>query len=199
MSGPASLAGRASWLDDKHLQKLLAVLSANGEQARVAGGAVRNALLGEPVSDVDVATTNLPGEAARRAAAAGFKTVPTGIEHGTITVIAEGVPYEVTTLRDDVETDGRHAVVRFGRDWQRDAERRDFTINALYADPANGEIFDYFGGLADLDARHIRFIGDPLQRIAEDHLRILRFFRFLARFGDAPDPAGLEACVARAI
>ena len=124
MSEPVSLAGRASWLENPHLQKLLAVLSANGEQARVAGGAVRNALLGDPVSDVDIASTNLPDEAARRAVSAGFRTVPTGIEHGTVTVVAEGVPYEVTTLRDDVETDGRYAVVRFGRDWRRDFTAR---------------------------------------------------------------------------
>lgn len=194
MSEPVSLAGRAPWLTNPHLQKLLSALSANEEQARIAGGAVRNALFGEPVSDVDIATTNLPEEAARRAAEAGFKVVPTGIEHGTVTVVADGVPYEVTTLRDDIETDGRHAVVRFGRDWQRDAERRDFTINALYAD-ADGTVIDLVGGLADINARRLCFIGDAETRIREDYLRILRFFRFFAWYGSGrPDAEGVKAC-----
>lgn len=194
MTGHASIAGRADWLQRPNLQKLLSILSERGEQARIAGGAVRNALLGDAVADVDIATTNLPAEAARRAASAGFKTVPTGLEHGTVTVIADGVPYEVTTLRDDVETDGRHAVVRFGRDWQRDAERRDFTINALYAD-ADGAVIDLVGGLADIEARRLRFIGDAETRIREDYLRILRFFRFFAWYGAGrPDAEGLKAC-----
>ena len=118
--------------------------------------------------------------------------MPTGIKHGTITAVANDEVYEVTTLRRDLDTDGRHATVAFTDDWREDAARRDFTINALYADPASGEMFDYFGGIADLEARRVRFIGDPLTRIAEDHLRILRFFRFLARFGDAPDADGAE-------
>ena len=194
MSGPVSIAGRAGWLSDDDLQKLLAVLGVDGDEARIAGGAVRNALLDEDVADIDIATTSLPEESARRAAAAGFKTVPTGIEHGTVTVVAGGRPYEVTTLRADVETDGRRAKVRFGRDWKADAERRDFTINALYA-TADGEVIDLVGGLADLKSRTLRFIGDPEARIREDYLRILRFFRFFAWYGAGrPDAEGLRAC-----
>lgn len=190
----ASIAKQAEWLNDPLLQKLLAALNAGGEEARIAGGAVRNALLGEPVADVDIATTNLPDETARRAEAAGFKAVPTGAEHGTITVIAGGKPFEVTTLRADVETDGRRAKVAFGRDWKADAERRDFTINALYA-KADGTVVDLVGGLADLERRTLRFIGDAETRIREDYLRILRFFRFFAWYGKGrPDAEGLKAC-----
>ncbi|CDX28582.1 Polynucleotide adenylyltransferase region [Mesorhizobium plurifarium] len=194
MSAEASLSGRADWLAEKHLQKLLAALKQGGEEARVAGGAVRNALIGQPVADIDIAATTMPEETIRRAAAAGFKTVPTGIEHGTVTVIAGGKPYEVTTLRADVETDGRRAKVIFGRDWKADAERRDFTINALYAE-ADGTIVDLVGGIADIEARRLRFIGDAEARIREDYLRILRFFRFFAWYGDGrPDAEGLKAC-----
>lgn len=193
MSG-VSLAGRAAWLGDEDLQRLLAALSRDGEEARLAGGAVRNALLGEPVSDIDIATTTVPDETERRAQAAGFRTVPTGKEHGTITVIAGREAYEVTTLRADVETDGRHASVAFGTDWRHDAERRDFTINALYA-TASGEVIDLVGGLADLETRTLRFIGDAEARIREDYLRILRFFRFFAWYGGGrPDAEGLRAC-----
>lgn len=192
MSG-ASVAG-AEWLEDAELQRLLAALNTDGEEARIAGGAVRNALLGEAVADVDIATTTLPEETARRAEAAGFKTVPTGIEHGTVTVIAAGKGYEVTTLRADVETDGRRAKVVFGRDWKADAERRDFTINALYAE-ADGTVVDFVGGQADLESRTLRFIGDAETRIREDYLRILRFFRFFAWYGTGrPDAEGLKAC-----
>ncbi|MBE1207889.1 CCA tRNA nucleotidyltransferase [Aminobacter carboxidus] len=184
----------AGWLNDPQLQKLLAVLNADGGEARIAGGAVRNALLGEPVADVDIATTNLPEETVRRAEAAGFKTVPTGAEHGTITVISGGKPLEVTTLRADVETDGRRAKVVFGSDWKLDAERRDFTINALYA-LADGSVIDLVGGIADLESRTLRFIGDAETRIREDYLRILRFFRFFAWYGKGrPDAEGLKAC-----
>ena len=194
MSAPVSIAGRAKWLGDRHLQTLLSALSADGELARVAGGAVRNALLGQKVADIDIAATTLPEETMRRAAAAGFKTVPTGIEHGTVTVIAGGRPFEVTTLRADVETDGRRARVSFGTDWKADAERRDFTINALYAE-ADGTVIDLVGGVADLQARRLRFIGDAEARIREDFLRILRFFRFFAWYGDGrPDAEGLKAC-----
>ncbi|RWE59443.1 MAG: CCA tRNA nucleotidyltransferase [Mesorhizobium sp.] len=194
MSGRASLAGKADWLGEKHLQRLLAALADGGEEARVAGGAVRNALIGQPVADVDIATTTVPDETMRRAEAAGFKAVPTGIEHGTITIVAGGKPFEVTTLRADVETDGRRAKVSFGRDWKADAERRDFTINALYAE-ADGTIVDLVGGVADIEARRLRFIGDPEARIREDYLRILRFFRFFAWYGDGrPDAEGLKAC-----
>ena len=193
MSAGASIAS-AGWLKDESLQRLLGVLSASGEESRLAGGAVRNTLLGQPVSDIDIATTNHPDETVRRVEAAGFKAVPTGAEHGTITVIAHGKPYEVTTLRADIETDGRRAKVLFGRDWKRDAERRDFTINGLYAE-ADGTVVDLVGGLADLENRTLRFIGDPDVRIREDYLRILRFFRFFAWYGSGrPDAEGLKAC-----
>ncbi|PSH69637.1 CCA tRNA nucleotidyltransferase [Phyllobacterium brassicacearum] len=194
MSTLASIADNAPWLKDSSLQKLLAVLSSGGEGARVVGGAVRNTLLGQRVGDLDIATTCLPNETSRRAEEAGFKVVPTGIEHGTVTVIANEQPYEVTTLRADVETDGRHAEVAFGREWRVDAERRDFTINALYVE-ADGTIIDLVGGLADIESRTLRFIGDPEQRIREDYLRILRFFRFFAWYGKGrPESEGLKAC-----
>ncbi|RYE62184.1 MAG: CCA tRNA nucleotidyltransferase, partial [Oxalobacteraceae bacterium] len=176
-----SVAGEA-WFNDAALQRLLALLNADGGEARVAGGAVRNALMGLAVADIDVATTLLPQDVVERAEAAGMKAVPTGIEHGTVTLVIDGTPFEVTTLRRDIETDGRHAKVSFGTDWQADAERRDLTINALYAD-ASGAVVDLVGGLPDIESRTIRFIGDASQRIAEDHLRILRFFRFFAYYG----------------
>lgn len=189
-----TIAGRAPFLGDESLQRLLSALTQGGEEARIAGGAVRDALLGRATGDVDIATTVLPQDTIRRAEAAGFRAVPTGIDHGTITVIADGTPYEVTTLRSDVETDGRHAKVAFGRDWQKDAQRRDFTINGLYAE-ADGTVIDLVDGLADLDKRVLRFIGDPQERIQEDYLRILRFFRFFAWFGTGrPDAEGLKAC-----
>lgn len=191
---PAIIDAHAEWLHRPGLQALLSVLNDGGEEARIAGGAVRNALIGEPVGDIDIATTTTPDETTRRAEAAGFKAVPTGFEHGTVTVVAKGQPYEVTTLRADVETDGRRARVVFGRDWQRDAERRDFTINALYAE-ADGQVVDLVGGLADLKTRSLRFIGDAETRIREDYLRILRFFRFFAWYGSGrPDAEGLKAC-----
>ena len=171
-----------AWLVAGPAAQLLAVLNGQGEEARAVGGAVRNALLQVPVEDVDIATTALPDEILRRALASGFKAVPTGIDHGTVTVIVRGQPFEVTTLREDVETFGRRARVAFGRDWKRDAERRDFTINALSASP-DGAIHDYVGGLADLALRRVRFIGDAATRIAEDYLRILRFFRIHAAYG----------------
>jgi poly(A) polymerase len=186
----------APWLLEKPLADLLGVLDQAGEEARVVGGAVRNALLGAPHGDVDIATTAVPSEVIQRVEAAGFKAVPTGIEHGTLTVVAAGRPFEVTTLREDVETFGRRARVVFGRDWRRDAERRDFTINALSA-ARDGAVYDYVGGLADIAARRVQFIGNPATRIAEDYLRILRFFRFHASYGEgAPDPKGVAACVA---
>ena len=186
------------WLDDSSLSAVLAALG-RADTTRIVGGAVRDRLLGLPVSDIDLATRLAPEEVVRRLEAAGLKAVPTGLAHGTITAVLQGRPFEVTTLRRDVSTDGRHAEVAFTDDWQTDAGRRDFTINALYADPATGEVFDYFNGLADITTRTVRFIGDPMMRIAEDHLRILRFFRFHARFGvGAPDADGLGACTTRA-
>jgi poly(A) polymerase len=187
----------APWLASAPLSRLLSLLDRDGEEARVVGGAVRNALLGMDAGEIDVATTALPQEVMRRVDAANFKAVPTGIEHGTVTAVIESQPFEVTTLRQDIETDGRHAKVAFGRDWRVDAERRDFTINAFSA-RADGTVYDYVGGLADLAARRVRFIGDPRKRIAEDYLRILRFFRFHAAYGTAehPDGPGLEACIA---
>jgi poly(A) polymerase len=182
-------------LGEPAVARLLSVLNGDGEETRIVGGAVRNTLLGEPVTDVDCATTAPPKVTAARARRAGFKVVPTGLEHGTVTVIIDGQPFEVTTLREDVETDGRRAVVRFGRDFTADARRRDFTINALGLS-ADGRLHDDVGGLADLAARRLRFIGDPASRIAEDYLRILRFFRFHARYGvGALDPDGLHAAI----
>ena len=181
------------------MKRLLAALGADEGETRYVGGAVRDDLLALPVSDIDLATRIPPDDVIRRLEKAKIKAVPTGIDHGTVTAISDGHPFEVTTLRRDVSTDGRRATVAFTNDWQEDAARRDFTINALSADPGSGELFDYFGGIADLEQRHIRFIGDPLQRIAEDHLRILRFFRFHARFGAGePDVAALNACSERA-
>jgi poly(A) polymerase len=186
----------AGWLHERRLARILAVLNRDGEEARVVGGAVRNALLGLSVGEVDIATTATPDEVCRRVAAAGLRPVPTGIEHGTVTAVVEGHPFEVTTLRQDIETYGRHARVAFGRDWKADAERRDFTMNALSVTP-DGTVHDYVGGLDDLAARRLRFIGEPALRIAEDYLRILRFFRFYAAYGRGePDAEGLHACIA---
>src|SRR6266704_5521010 len=176
--------------------RVLELLDGNGEEARVVGGAVRNALLKIPIGDIDIATTAVPDQVIRRAKAAGIKSVPTGIEHGTVTLVVDAQPFEVTTLREDTETFGRKAKVAFGRDWVRDAERRDFTINALSVDAA-GVVHDYVGGLADIAAKRVRFIGDPNQRIAEDYLRVLRFFRIHAAYGAGePDRAGYLACIA---
>lgn len=187
------------WRSKRGMKRLLNALGAEERLLRYVGGAVRDDLLGLPVSDIDLATRSLPGEVIARLEKAKIKAVPTGIDHGTVTAISDGESFEITTLRRDVSTDGRRATVAFTDDWKEDAARRDFTINALSADPLTGEIYDYFGGLDDLERRHIRFIGDPLQRIAEDHLRILRFFRFHARFdAGRPDPAALRACTERA-
>lgn len=189
-----NIAG-AEWLERTETQAIFAGLNREGFEARAVGGAVRNTLIGRPVSDIDFATTARPEDTIRLAQSAGLKTVPTGIEHGTITVIADGMPFEVTTLRRDVETDGRRAIVAFGGDWAEDARRRDFTMNALYADAA-GRIHDPLGGLPDALGGKVRFIGDPQQRIREDYLRILRFFRFSAQYGDgALDAEGFTACL----
>ena len=185
----------AGWLRVAPLARALSILNSGGEEARVVGGAARNALMGLPLSDIDIATTAPPDEVVRRAAAGGLRAVPTGIDHGTVTLVVDGTPFEVTTLRQDVETFGRKAKVAFGRDWKLDAERRDFTMNALSIS-ADGVVHDYVDGLADLEAHRVRFIGDPARRIAEDYLRILRFFRFQASYAHgAPDPAGLHACI----
>jgi tRNA nucleotidyltransferase/poly(A) polymerase len=184
-----------AWLCSGGTAKVLALLNADDEEARVVGGAVRNALMGLPIGDIDIATTAVPDEVVRRAKAAGIRTIPTGLDHGTVTLLVDGHPYEVTTLREDVETFGRKAKVAFGRNWARDAERRDFTINALSAS-VDGIVHDYVGGLDDLEARHVRFIGEASRRIAEDYLRILRFFRIHAAYGEGPvDCDGLRACI----
>ncbi|UAK22983.1 CCA tRNA nucleotidyltransferase [Sphingomonas nostoxanthinifaciens] len=189
----------ADWAARPSLARLADALGARDGHVRYVGGAVRDTLLGLPVADIDLATCLVPETVKQRIRAAGFRAVPTGIRHGTITAVLPDGPVEVTTLRRDVSTDGRHAEVAFTDDWQEDAARRDFTINALSADPLARTIHDYFGGLDDVAAGRVRFIGDPLRRIAEDHLRILRFFRFHARFGrGAPDAPGLDACTARA-
>lgn len=189
-----SLAG-AEWLNRAPVRAVFDLLNRDGGDARVVGGAVRDSLMGRPVDEIDFATTHLPETVVTLAGKAGIKAVPTGIEHGTVTLIVEGCGYEVTTLREDIETDGRHAVVRFGSDWAADAARRDFTVNALSVD-ADGQLHDPIGGFADVVERRIRFIGDPDTRIREDYLRILRFFRFQAECGAGMlDRAGLEAAV----
>jgi poly(A) polymerase len=185
---------RARWLREPGLRKIFAAIAAAGGEARVAGGAVRNALLRLPVADVDLATTLSPERVIEACTAAGMKVAPTGIAHGTVTVVAEHRPYEVTTLRHDVETFGRRARVSFHDDWCADALRRDFTMNALYCD-AHGKIYDFTDGYRDILGKRIFFVGAPSKRIREDYLRILRFFRFHAQFGrGAPDAGGLAAC-----
>jgi poly(A) polymerase len=185
----------APWLKSSSVTRVLELLNGNGEEARVVGGAVRNALLNIPIGDIDIATTAPPEEVIRRAKAAGIKSVPTGIEHGTVTLVIDAHPFEVTTLREDTETFGRKAKVAFGRDWVGDAHRRDFTINALSVG-ADGVVHDYVGGLDDIAARRVRFIGEAEQRIAEDYLRVLRFFRIHAAFGAGEvDRAGYLACL----
>ncbi len=190
--GPRPLAD-AAWLNAKPLRAVFALFDDAGREVRVVGGSVRNTLIGHPVTDIDLATPVLPGEVMRLAKAAGMHAHPTGIDHGTVTIVAAGHPFEVTTLRRDIETDGRRAVVAFTTDWAEDAERRDFTINAIYALP-DGSLYDPTGGLDDLKARRVRFIGNAEDRIREDYLRILRFFRFSAAYGEGPlDAAGLSA------
>ena len=189
-------AGLGHLLDRPEVRRVLAALSAEGEATRLVGGCVRDALLGRSGDDIDLTTTLLPQAVIVRAADAGLRAIPTGIEHGTITLLAGEATFEVTTLREDIETDGRHAVVRFGRDFARDAQRRDFTINALSLTP-DGSLHDTTGGVDDLRAGRVRFIGEARTRIREDALRILRFFRFHARYGvGLPDPEGLSACIA---
>ena len=182
----------AEWTRRSELHTLVSALGEGN--VRWVGGAVRDTLLDHPVSDIDAATPLVPSEVVNRLDAAGIRTIPTGIEHGTVTAIVEGGNVEITTLRKDVLTDGRRATVAFSDNWRDDAARRDFTINALYADPATLELFDYFGGVGDLEAGRVRFIGDARQRIREDYLRILRYFRFQARFGSEIDTPSDEAC-----
>ena len=197
MSLPEHLPAQA-WSATPAGVALLAALDAAAGETRLVGGAVRDGLLGLGGADIDLATRFTPDEVMKRVRAAGLKAVPTGIAHGTVTVVGHDLVAEVTTLRRDVQSFGRHAQVAFTDDWREDAARRDFTVNALYAHLPDGVIDDYWGGLDDLSARRVRFIGDPLRRIAEDHLRILRFFRFSARFAGQVDADGLAACTARA-
>ena len=191
-----SVLPQAAWTTRQGLADLTQALGADA--LRFVGGAVRDTLLGAQVHDVDCATTHTPDRVIDLCKQAGIRTVPTGIDHGTVTAILEDGPVEITTLRRDVATDGRRATIAFASEWSEDAARRDFTINALYAHPETLAISDYFGGLADLDARRVRFIGTAEQRIAEDHLRILRYYRFQARFGAELDAEAEEACAAMA-
>jgi poly(A) polymerase len=191
----AATLGDSPWLTTGAAARVLGLLNGGGEEARAVGGAVRNALMKLPVGEIDIATTAVPDEVVRRAKGAGIKSVPTGIDHGTVTLVVDGQPFEVTTLRQDTETFGRHARVAFGRDWIGDANRRDFTINALSAGP-DGVVHDYVGGCADIAAGRVRFIGEAGKRIEEDYLRILRFFRMHAAFGAGEiDRAGYLACI----
>jgi len=186
------------WLQAPATRRLVAALTAAGGDVRFVGGAVRDALLGRPVGDVDAATPLAPETVLARLRAAGIEALPTGLKHGTVTALVDGHPFEVTTLRHDVETFGRHAAVAFTDDWAADAARRDLTINALYCDP-DGTLYDPVGGLADIEAGRVRFVGDPARRIAEDYLRILRFFRFQAWYGRMPpERRALAACRAGA-
>jgi len=188
------------WLSSPATQAVFDALARAGIEAFFVGGCVRNAAMGVAVTDLDLTTAARPDAVMQAAEDAGLKVVPTGIDHGTVTVVADGAPYEITTFRHDVETDGRHAKVAFSTSMEEDARRRDFTFNALYAD-RDGTVFDPLGGLPDLDARRVRFIGDAASRIAEDYLRILRFFRFHAWYGDVDrglDQDSLAACAAGA-
>jgi len=184
------------WMSASATRRVIAALESQGAPARFVGGCVRNALLGAPVKDIDIATPEEPETAMRLLAEAGIRVIPTGLDHGTVTAVVEGSSFEITTLRRDVSTDGRHATVAFTRDFAEDARRRDFTMNAIYAG-SDGALYDYVGGVPDLYTRRVRFIGNPADRIAEDYLRILRFFRFHAWYGrEVIDPAGLAACKA---
>ena len=191
---PAAKISPQPWMAAAETRQVIEALAADGAEARFVGGCVRDAVLGRPVKDIDVATPLVPAEVTKRLEAAGIKVVPTGIEHGTVTAVVAHRPYEITTLRRDVETDGRHAKVAFTDDWEADAARRDFTMNALSC-RANGEVFDYFGGLKDLRQGRVRFVGDAKERIREDVLRLLRFYRFVAHYGrGTPDAAARAAC-----
>ncbi len=185
----------ADWLNNCATQNVFNALNRDGYEARAVGGAIRNTLLGRTIKDIDLATTALPEISSQLAERAGLKVIPTGLQHGTVTIISEGIPYEVTTLRQDVETDGRRAKVAFTDCWKSDASRRDFTMNALYVDQS-GKLHDPLNGYGDLMEKRVRFIGSPVERIREDYLRILRYFRFKAEYGlDTLDIPSLEACV----
>jgi len=184
----------SKWLVAPSLLQVFDAIEVKGGKVRVVGGAIRNALMGEGVGDIDLCTTLLPEETTQALEAANIKAIPTGLEFGTITAVVDKTAYEITTLREDVETDGRHAVVKFGKDWTKDALRRDLTINALYCD-RDGNLFDPLDNMDDLKNREVRFIGEASERIKEDYLRILRFFRFFAWYGSGrPDASGLKAC-----
>lgn len=184
----------SKWLVAPSLLQVFDAIEVKGGKVRVVGGAIRNALMGEGVGDIDLCTTLLPEETTQALEAANIKAIPTGLEFGTITAVVDKTAYEITTLREDVETDGRHAVVKFGKDWTKDALRRDLTINALYCD-RDGKLFDPLDNMDDLKNREVRFIGEASERIKEDYLRILRFFRFFAWYGSGrPDASGLKAC-----
>lgn len=183
------------WSKIKGLDRIIDALYSSDHPIRIVGGAVRDTFVGGHVHDIDLATPLLPDIVMQKLNDAGVKTIPTGLQHGTITAISNSNSFEVTTLRKDTETDGRHAIVEFCDNWVEDAQRRDFTMNALYADPITGEVFDYFGGIEDLRNQRVKFIGNAQDRIEEDHLRILRYFRFLSRFENAEiDADSLEAC-----
>ncbi len=191
---PAASIDVNSWMAQAQTRKVMDALMSGGQPARFVGGCVRDALLGLPVKDIDIATPETPERVTALIEQAGLRAIPTGIDHGTITAICDGIPFEITTLRCDVETFGRHARVRYTTDWLEDAARRDLTLNALYCDP-DGSVFDLVGGLADLKAGRIRFVGEARARIEEDVLRLLRFFRFYAYYGiGAADEDAVAAC-----
>lgn len=197
MSGDAPLLPAQAWLDAPATRRLFAALAVDGTDIRFVGGCVRDALIGRAVTDLDLATPDAPAAVMRKLAAAGLRAIPTGIDHGTVTALVDGQRFEITTLRRDVETDGRHARVAFTDDWREDAARRDFTMNALSAG-TDRRVHDYFGGIADLMAGQVRFVGAPAARIEEDHLRILRFYRFHAHYGRGAPGAGERAACAAA-
>lgn len=193
--GPVGRMPLQDWMQLPETRRVVAALTRDGTEVRYVGGCVRDAVAGRPVRDIDIATPDPPEKVMELLRAAKIQVIPTGIEHGTVTAVVGGRPFEVTTLRHDVETDGRRARVAFTDDWVADAARRDFTINALSCTP-DGRLYDPFGGLRDLEAGVVRFVGEPRRRIEEDVLRLLRFFRFHASFGKAPpDAESLEACV----
>lgn len=193
-SEPVGQLSPQPWMEAAETRAVIAALTADGAEVRFVGGCVRDSVLRRPIKDIDIATHEPPETVMALLARAGIRVIPTGLAHGTVTAVVGKAHFEITTLREDVETFGRHARVSFTDDWTADAARRDFTMNAMFADPL-GRIYDPFGGLADLAAGHVRFVGDPLRRIDEDVLRLLRFFRFFAHYGrPAMDGQALTAC-----